>query len=374
MSDKTLIISPLNSITFKEDNGKMQVYDNTLSEDFVYDGKVNSPVVQRFKNTDEITIQFISNMTTNKVELLDLDNNTVSIVSFVEKSTYSEFSVYEFILSALVSGCYKVRVTGSEIGEDDVVWISETFKIANEDEFSNYLKVEYYNLDNMAYLDYSTGIKHFFWINSRVFKYKPAGEIDTYNNLGNVQKTREVIQRVWSFESEELPLHLAIKFIESSALDVFMINDKAYVTEDKPEIEDLDNRYSVTITAELTQKNVIGLNSTHIQVIDPTQDDMVKNPSIEGAAGNVTIPVSAGYVLRHITIFKKTGSVVTIKAGTTPAGNDIFEETLDNITPKLNITVTELFEETVGGTLYFNISGVGATASIYTWQEQFKII
>lgn len=371
----TFVISPVNDLTFKLIDGELSNYNNTLDNNDTYRNSVNNISFQKFLTTDSVKVQLRTNYDTITAKLYG-SNNIPTSVPVVLKTTYTDFKFYEFILSGLSADRYRMVITGTDGVYDDLEFRSEPFEIVADFGKEDYLKVEYYNDENSFFIDYSTGITHFFWISAVNFKINPKGEIDVYNNLDNEEKLEETNFRVYSFESKEIPRHLALKFSEASSMDNFSINGVDFIRNPKPELEYQGNSNLVLLRAELTEKFSVGVNSDdrgfECVTLEP-QEGLVVNIGAEGVSGTPQYTVPEGYAVRFLTMRLKTGSSATVDVGTTPGGDEITKaKVLSVIDDPLDIDRSKLVDWDGDGTVYVTIVGVGATIDFWMTAISFK--
>jgi hypothetical protein len=200
-------------------------------------------------------------------------------------------------------------------------------------------------------------------------KPQPSGDIDVYNNVGNLSKLEQVSQRIYELKTGSIPKHLALKVNELAALDFFAVNDEFYVSEDNGENEYFGNYNGSVLTMSLTQKFVVGVNSDDrgFSVINDESVESVKIKQVINVSGSQQLTVDGGYSLNQITLALDQGTNCDIKIGTTPSGNELMRsENISTSTPVKNIArnfVNQTDQDT-SYTAYIEISGVGAAATV----------
>jgi hypothetical protein len=390
----TFIISPLNSLEFKEVNNLLPNYANTLLCDVAFDGVVKSEYKQKFSQSQTIITQMFTDFDTRVATLVDsLGNQTNLPVTLIKQATDEVTgeiqSYYEFSVAGQSEGVYYVTVKGTKSGEPNVYFQSENFEIVEglkgyrrgtdevfEYEYiPNHLLIESSNTENQFDLYYGSDrlsgdpFESAIWIPAVDYKVQPGGESEVYDNLGNLAKLKEISQRVFELRSSSIPRYLAMKTHELASLDYFRVNNIQYVSEEKGENEYFANYTDGVLTMNLTQAFVVGINSDDQgRAIIDTDMATVEIKKILNASGSQQLVVSGGYSLNQITLVLESGTQADVKIGSTPSGNEIMRtESVTTGTPIKNLArnYVNQADEEAAFTAYIEITGVGASATVY---------
>lgn len=386
----TFVISPLNSLTFKKKDGLLPNFNNTLDRFDVFIDAINVKKCQKFLSSETIKTQIRTDYETITAKLYDLSENE-TVLAVNEVSTYTYYSFYEFEVTGQPDGVYKIIVTGQNDGDPDVLFECEPFELVTGEVVAfqgngvrlipGYKKVVYYNNKNTFYIDYSTGIKHFVWIPAITFKLIPVGEIDVYNNLDTKEKLEQTNFRSILFENDQIPRHLAIKFIESSSMDYFAINDTEYIVPEIPEITYYNDSNLVTMSLSIEERFTIGVNSDDQGFeTTPGGDPIIIDTDLvmvigenNLSAGTAQYAVSEGYAVRHLDMRLVSGGAATIKIGTTPGGDEISKEkTLNAPGDKLTIDRSYVLNWDGTGTVHITKTGVGSVVDVWLTTIKFR--
>jgi hypothetical protein len=387
----TFIISPLNAISFKEVNSLLPNFNNTLS---INEDGVKTAYVQKFLDSDTIRTQMFSDYDTITAFLIDCDNNQIELpVTLVKQSTdeiTSEvYSYYEFSISGQSVGQYNVGIKGVKSGELDLYFNSEPFEIEEGLTGFRYAfdgtKKEYEYIPNHFKITASnTDSDYIYWGDDRLSgdafevsiwvagtndKPQSGGDVEVYDNVGNLSKLEQISQRIYELKTEDIPKHLALKVNELAALDFFAVNDEYYVNEENGENEFFGTYNGAVLTMTLTQKFVIGVNSDDkgFSVINSEDVESVKIKQITNVSGSQQLIIDGGYTLNQVTIVLEQGTNCDVKIGTSPSGNEIMRsENISTSTPIKNIARNYVNQSDQDASLiaYIDISGVGAAATV----------
>lgn len=387
----TFIISPVNSLTFKKLDGLLPNFNNTLERFDGYKDSINAPDCQKFLNSEVITTQLRTDFTSITATLIDSSGNQTNL-TVTEVSTYPNYSFYNFDVSGLSNGQYYIRVEGIKVAET-VLFESELFELVSGRAIrttggevriiDGYKKVKYYNNGASSfYIDYSTGIEHFFWIPAEIYSLTPTGEIDIYNNLDTKEKLEQTNFRALTFKSRPILRHLMLKFSEASSMDYFSINDVEYILPELIEPQYYGDANQVTIETQIEERFTVGVNSDDEGFTGEastggggdTTESLVMNIGQDNlSAGTKELTVPAGYAVRFIDWRLVSGSSASVKIGTTPGGNEITrEKTLETIGAKQSIARTEVINWSGTGTIYITKTGVGSVIDIWLTLTTFK--
>lgn len=364
------MISLASSIKFRKQDGLSSSFDNTYHNDFTRRGGWAHRYNQKFYATDtDIVIQakVIGGYTVEFYYSQDGWKPWTAMASATLKTDGTDYDYYEQAVDFSYYSSYDcvqfkmLVLDGATVKE---TWISEPCEVVAED--SGLIKSEFYNIDNAFEVDYSTDIVHRIRVEGQLSEYKSAGESTVFDNQNEVTKIREEVKRMLSFKTDPIPWYLAEMLIVACAHDEFFINDVAFVAENKPEWEGNASNMG-TLTMNLTQREVIGLNTHDIgyDCDSTTNSDTMVLQEID-LSGQKSFTVPDGYLIAHITGHRTAGDPVVI-AGTTPGGTDVLlGMSLNNTDNKYETAIIGREIATSGdATLYVDVSGAGATASIY---------
>lgn len=390
----TFVISPLNSIEFKVVDNLLPNYSNTLSYNEEFEGIVKSGFKQKFMTSETITTQFRSDYENFTAILTDSFGNSTNLpVALIKQATNQitgvVYSYYEFYVVGQTAGCYKIDVKGTKNGEPNKYFTSEWIEIvqglkgyrytidgALEYEFiPGHFKIESKNNENNFNIYWGSDrisgdpfVSHV-WCPGKNRNAQPGGDIEVYDNLGNLAKLQEISQRSFEMRTDIIPRYLAFKINELAGLDFFQVNDIEYVNEENGEIEYFSNFADGILTLTLTQAYVIGINSddSGINLITDSKMASIENKVLTNTSGSQQLTISGGYSLNQITLVLESGTQANIKIGSTPAGNEIMRtETITSSNPILNIARNYVNQSDNNASFiaYIEISGVGSSATV----------
>lgn len=382
----TFIISPINSLTFKKLDGLLPNFNNTLDRFDRFSDSVNMPECQRFLYSETITTQIRTDFDTITAKLIDSNQSETSLI-VNEVSTYVNYSFYNFEISGQSIGDYKVLVTGVKDAET-VVFESEPFKLVAGTStritggevklIEGYKRVKYYNNDPSSFfIDYSTGIEHFFWIPAEIYWINPSGEVDVYNNLDNKEKLEQTNFRNLMLKSRPMLRHLILKLSESSSMDSFTINDVEYVMPEVLEPVYYGDANLGTVETQIEERFTVGVNSDdegfscEQEIID---GGLVMNIGVDNLSdGSKELTVQEGYRVRFIDWRLVSGTSATINIGTTPGGDDITKnKTISTIGDQQTIERSVVMNWDGTGIVYITKTGVGSVIDIWLTTITFK--
>lgn len=373
------MISVASSIRFRKADGLLPSFDNTLLEDQAHFRVAKHPYYHKFFATDTVTVQ--SELDTGQTMEMQYSEGVTRMGAVVwgEYQTMtgetlvhsaSAYDYYEVDIDFSAFSTSKVRfkavILESEVVQD--VWYSEPCEIVEDD--GKYLQIEFFNLENAFRVYYThpteaNRISHLIRLRGRLMRYKPAGETSVYDNQDEVVKTRDEVKRILTLETEPIPAYLAEMLTVAVAHDKFFVNEVEFVAEKKPDYDGGGGDLA-GFSCELTQRDVIGLNAHDVGY----DCDSVSNSDTMvlqelAASGQKSFAITDDYMVLTLTGYRTAGSP-SIKAGTTPGGDDILQD--------MSLTASYLTEVALiptdkasisGGTLYVTVSGAGATANIY---------
>ena len=290
------MISIASSIRFRKEDGLLPSFDNLQFNDESFRGGVMGKYFQKVYDTDTVTIQ--AKLTEGQLLNMQYSLNCwgawqamTGETKVTDGADYDYFEV-NIDFSAFSANTVQFRAV---ITEDESVvetWISEPVEILTEED-AGLLQVEFYNIDNAFEVDYSTEIVHILRIEGRLKEYKAGGEASIFDNQSEITKIKDEVRRVLTLQTEPIPRYLAEMLAVALAHDKLFINEVEFVTDSKPEIENSASNF-VIFTAQLIQRNIIGLN-THDVGHDcdstATSDTMVLQ-ELENATA---VPAGAGF-------------------------------------------------------------------------------
>lgn len=360
-----------NGILFRENDGQLPSFDNTFVEDENFINTViNTECAQEFFAGDEIKI-VVKCATGESPTMVFYDSNGLSgAVSGSLISSYTSFDFYEFTYTVGSAGTsYYFKL--SNAGDND--WISEPITIV-EDE-GEHLLLEWFNLDpttgrsnNNFEVDYSQGFTPFVRIHANLKDYQPKTEVKVYDNLEQVTKLKEKVQRTLELKTDAIPRWYAEKLVIASSHDNFYINETEYVREEKPEVNQLPSNLA-EVSMILTQAVVKGLNTDDTGFdCDELMTCEVEKLVETGVSGNTSFTIPEGYLLQTITAIRQGGSNIQLDFGSTIGGDEL--GTLKPTTGAIedtHKTLTKNIDYAPSGdrTLYVTVTGTSVDVDIH---------
>lgn len=358
-------LSKANPIRFAKVNNLLPSFDNTLFDNEEFAGITNKYFKQQYEYKEDFLIQIKADLTETPVMTVYI-NGAPTVLTADNVEVYTSFKIWEYFYSfnSANSELYFTAVGTTDTYQSEPICIV--------DDLTGFYKIEWYNLDpptanNNFEFDYSTtlakaNVNHI-WVEPLFFSYTPSGESTVYDNQNEKEIIKRSLFRNLNFQSDPIPRYFAEMLTVYMAHDVFVVNDIQYVAEELPEVEAFGGTNVVQITANLTDKNVLGLNTYDTGFsCSTTTNDEIMNLELKGVSGAQTLSVPEGYLIQSITAYKVTGTP-TIKAGSTVGGQDLMYPS--TVTVRETSTVNQEIAETGINTIYLDISGVGATANIY---------
>jgi hypothetical protein len=336
MAEGLFTISLANSMRFAKVDSEDPCWENTLvCQESNPDGHKYG-YAQRVVTGDVLKIYFKSDYATFTAQLYDeLDAAVGSAISVVTESSYATYSYFSVEIDTAgwnTTKAYYLKIT-TDSTFDVQVYQSEPVMCAAA--WANHIKIEYTNLDTAFELDYANlTINHMIRVPGRLYGYKPEGEIDVYSNQGVLTKIREVVERVQILEIEPVPRYLAEKINIALAHDQVLINGKEFVKKSLPSVSRFSKTNMMTVTAEVSQSYVSGLNSDDegFDYIGSGGDlwEVIKNFTLSGVTGSQTIDVGAyatNFKINNIVFTLLGGTAGSNKVGLTAGADDVMEET-----------------------------------------------
>lgn len=367
------MISKACSIRFIKSDTNPPAFDNTLDKDVLRPGGLITVFYQTAFSTDSVTLQ--AKLTAGYTADLEYSEygwkvwtKYKSLTTEISGPTY-DYLETEIDFSDFNAPMLRFRLQlfdGSTLVE---TWYSEPVKILSDEDDS--LLIEFFNNavendDNLFQVDYHTGIAHQLRIPGTCNEYKPAGESTVFDNQDELTKLSSEVKRILILKTDPIPAYLQEMLTVAMQHDHFYVNKVEFVAESLPEISANPSNLA-PLTANLTQRNIIGLNTHDIGFdVDAISDDMVIVLQNEAASGAVSFAVPASYKIAWISGIRVSGSPV-IKAGRTPGGSDILYEMSLNATDNIYEvadTPQRMNSTDAAATLYVTVSGSGAVADV----------
>ena len=249
-------IAPVNSLSFVRINSLNPSFDNTLYQDQDKIGISKNPYCQKIQKQDVITIQVKTDFTTVTAWMYDINSGAVTSLTPVVDSVYTDFSFWKVPMTFSNNGFFKVFISATLSGYTTVNYVSEMIEI--RDSWDGF-KIDYYNIDNTGYVDYSTNLAHLLRVWG-VMKFSDiGGKEDFYNNFGVEQRVYAENETIYELDIEEIPYYLCRQILYGGKLDVFKINDIDYILKEHS-LSQHPSSHNYDLTLKLTQKLVTGIN------------------------------------------------------------------------------------------------------------------
>ncbi len=187
-------------------------------------------------------------------------NGTETEVTTPETHIVGVNIYYTFTLPLALFENKKLRLKVVEVwnsAPNAITHYSEYFTVQDQPTF---LKLNWFNTENGFTLDYSTGLVNQLMIEGKMHKLSFGGEASVYSNQGTDVKLKEIVSRVFSFETD-VPDYVAEQITLAMAHDRFYINEIEFVTSKKPTQNQIGLSNMYQFAAEIKQKAVIGINT-----------------------------------------------------------------------------------------------------------------
>ncbi len=384
------LISGLNSIQYVDVDALLPNPGNTLSKDIEFDGVVNALKCQKFMTSETIQTQIktnyiVSGGDTLTATLIDEDNVqtnlSVSLVAdFTDELNDKITAFYQFDVVGQSEGAYRIEIKGVFDG-DTKYKQSEPFQLVQggtrfrntlDDKFSyeyilNHYKIIARNNENQNFNYWGGDFEVIVWVEGVNGKPQSGGEVEVYDNLGNLSKLESIDQHIYELKTADIPQYLILKIQSLFGLDFITMNDKEYVTEDNGEAEYFGNYTPGVLTINLTQAFVVGINSDDQGFAVPTNEDMdlAKILQLNNASGTGDFDVTAGYSLHQVNVVLKSGTSIFLKLGTTPGGDEILDEwELSTLGELITFDIGFMGDFDNTWKIYWSLVGVGASAGL----------
>lgn len=365
-SSTTIIVSKANGIRFAHNDGLLPSMGNTLWRNEVWSTKVGGKFKQQYYKDDIVLIQ-IKGANSVPPTLKQYNSAGVSsTISLSDSTVYTDFTIFDYLVTFSTLGTFYF-IAESELSE----WQSEDVEIIEND--GSLKLIEWTNLDlisNSFEFDYNTTTAianvNYIRLRGEFLTYKPGGERTVYDNQNEETIIKSSVTRVQGFSSDRIPKALAEILSIAVSHDSFLINDVGYLANELPETE-MSGGF-VQFNAELGEPLILGINTHDIGFdCDDTNTSNVEVKEIEGATGNGSFSISAGYMVAAVVIEKVTGTPL-LKIGSSVSGDEILtSRTVTNTTPPAssNIIYTPDFDDATW-TIYYTLSGGTVNLSVVT--------
>lgn len=365
MATTDISISLANSIRFVNQNGLLPSFDNTLSYNESFHNAGIKFYEQRFKTGETVLVQIKAGKDATVVLTKYKDGSTPETITLHDTTAYTDFDILDYLILLESEECFTLVATS-----ETSTFESEPINV--ESDLTGLVKFQWFNFDaagansNFEF-DYSTtdsqNYVNFAYVDGELLEYAPTGESTVFDNQNEVIKVKETLFRQLTFKSTEVPRYLAEKIVIALAHDKCLINDVEFVAKELPKI-DLSGRTNlVNVTAELTQRNVLGLNTYDIgfDVDSIIPSDMVKNKKAATATVSGQFTIDAGFSINMI-VAKANSGTPTLKIGTTIGGDNIMKQRSLTSTPYIaNLNFTP---DTVNSWIVYYTIG-GGSPSVY---------
>jgi len=381
------MISIASSIRFRKNDGLLPSFDNVMFQDQEFIKVAKYPFYHTVYATDlavkiQAELELTQSMEMQYAECVGFysgkalfgEYQSMTGETTVFTGAYYLYREISIDFSAFTESLVKFRAVITE-GETIVeTWESEPVEILTAAEIAlngwRYLQIEAFNLENKNHVYYTNPteadrLSHLWRVKGHLRKYKPSGETSVFDNQNEVVKVADELKRVMTLETEPIPAYLAEQLALAMSLDKFYINEVEYVAEGKPEF-DLGGGPVASLTVQLTQRDVIGLNAhdTGYDCDSITGTDMIVLQEL-AASGQKSFSITDDYMVLTITGERVAGSP-TIIAGTTPGGSDLLSSMVLSSSYTVEVALVPTDKASItGGVLYVTVSGSGATANIY---------
>jgi len=358
-----MVISKANAIHFYEyDPTGLQTFDNRLPCIEVHYATIQLAARQYCRVGSNLVIQ-ISVVTGNTLVMVGQSGDNLSIAQVLEKTAGGRDYI-EFTITSTSAATTYLTVTEST-GE---IWKSSTIEFIDKYEYqmnkAGFIKLEWFNSDNAFMMDYTTDLVNEVWIKGRIFEYAPKSEATIFSNDEETIKLKDVLKRSLKLETTGISRQVAEIIRVAMAHDRFYVNGQEYVLEEGGEFTPAGSL--VDISAVLTRRNVLGLNTHDLGFTASTTEIMIVE-YLNQVTTFVTAALPEKYTINHIAVWDNDypGSDTKIKIGTTLAGDDVMPlkgfasgDINDNLE---GISVEQL----TNGLLYVTLSGSSPDVNVY---------
>lgn len=369
------LVSPYNSLWFIKRDDLLPNKYNRLNSELLQPGLLLKDYCQLISNGKSRTIQIRTDYDTSvTARIVDNATNISTPITVTEKANYPDakepFSTWEFSYTFNINGNYSMFINGVDSEQPEVDFDSEPISV--EDSHPNTLFIEYFNISNTEFVDYSTGIRHSLRVAARI----PDGDDETDQNIYDDQnkKTKTYAATTFNgeFTTDPIPEYLVRQLTLAKNLKFFYINDIQYTVAEK-EAERLGKSTDKQVVLICSEVSVPGVNADDSgNIPEPIPEDMqnIFPINLVSVSGNQQIDITADYMPDLIMYALKTGTSATIKAGTTIGGDDILSPktitTSNPISSNDRETLKKIANYRNTYKIYYTITGIGATVDINT--------
>lgn len=369
----TCIVSKANSLRFAHIDGNLPQMDNTLACNDNRMGLAAGQFEQIFFDGDVVLLQVKAELSTD-VELRDILTNEVPISpAAVTEYTDAGIKILDYLLTMATTGgggTTRGEVQSQySVTADKSTWISEVIRVIEP--ASDYKLIQWTNLDpgtSTFEFDYNTTQANenvnFMRLLCDTFEYSAGGETEVYNNQNEKSVLKASVFNNFNFDSGFVPRGIAEKLSIAMAHDRFLVNQVAYIVEEKPEITTFGTW--AQLIAGMTYNLSLGMN-THDIGFDcddspdaPTTNTMVRNVLMEGVTGQGSATIREGHAINQIIVESAATVDTYIKLGTTVNGEEIMRSYKLTSTDGFNVISRNYLDELGLGavwTIYYDITG-----------------
>ena len=212
-------------------------FSNRLLHQEDYNGYHDIPYAQKISSSDNILVQYATDLTPVTAEIYDITDTLI-----IDKSadisliyTGTTFNIYDLLFTLATEGYYYLKMTFGT-GETQQIWQSEIFQIDGFDT-SKIVKVEYNTSENdgITYLNDETFVIR---IEGRIVEYNPGQNKETYTNYNeSLVNLNSYPKRGFRLEYGPLPRYMIEKINLALGHEVFKVNDVAYQSDDGADAE-----------------------------------------------------------------------------------------------------------------------------------------
>lgn len=362
-------VSLANSIRFYLADDNPYNFDNRAYRDAQMLNHLIYDYCQKFWCDDSVDLQIkVASGTAAPTCTVYIESGATDVLTATLKTSYTAYDYYEITLSM---GDYTGQRFYIEIKQ--TVSLIETRYLSNTIEsLSDYpeelLSIQWHNVDNAFEVDYSTGLVCGLRVEGIMrLSEEAAGEQSIYDNQEELVKLFEEVKRVMTLRVPHLPEQMLEQLRVAVAHDRLFINGVEYTAEGLPQYALDEFANTGEFRVDLTQKNIIGLN-THDVGYDADRGDTINSMVLQelNANGPFTLTVPQGYLIQSLTALYNAGTGVVLRAGTDVDRNNIVYDTqlrsaADNFTETVNVD----YAPAADTDLYVGIDGRGLDVDVY---------
>ncbi len=256
-----VVISVLNSITFKQVNNDLSNFDNTLYCDEIDGELLPQYYAQKFVQGDDIIIQLqVKNEDPVDYKLYRVYNDITTEETSKTTTVYSSaYNTVDFTVDLDLIGISYYYVTI----DDTTYWISEPIEVVES--ITGLHKIEATNTETAYLYDFETDTSIIRYVESEMVDYILGGESDIFKGFQEIMQLRDSKRRGFRFKTGFIPRYHAEALAILFGLDYVLIDDKEYVLEE-PEISE---GKETVLTINAIDKNILGYNMSDYGVSYP---------------------------------------------------------------------------------------------------------